>query len=309
MRAGRRAELAHRRGVALRAGGDRQAAGDAGIALPAEQAHQADQQRQRIAEEGKHRQRHDQERHAGLEVGEHQDDCSTGPRKCAARKPSVVPTIAEIASRRTAISRRDADRDDQARQHVAAELVGAQRMQCRRTLPGGASRVAQVERGIGIGRRRRRKCDHQHQATSQRDQATANGRPGSAGRSCAGEAGMALQRASSCMRPVSVPPLRAQARVEAAVGEVDDEVGRSPCQAATSNRMHCTTARSRLATADDQQPADARPGEHALDHDGARDQAADHEADDGDGRDGGVGQRVARDDTPPCTPLAEAVRI
>jgi hypothetical protein len=54
-------------------GGCASASRDAGVTLPAEKSHQADQERQRIAEEGEHRERHDQEGHAGLEVGQHQD--------------------------------------------------------------------------------------------------------------------------------------------------------------------------------------------------------------------------------------------
>ena len=69
--------------------------------------------------------------------------------------------------------------------------------------------------------------------------------------------------------------------------------------AATSSRMHCTTARSRLDTDDHQQAADAGPGEHALDHHRAGDQRADHEADDGHGRDRRVGQRMLDHDLAP----------
>ena len=67
--------------------GQGQTAGDAGVSLPRVEAHQADEQRQAVAEEGQHRQRDDHERHAGLEVDGHQDHrLDIAPEMCGANR-------------------------------------------------------------------------------------------------------------------------------------------------------------------------------------------------------------------------------
>ena len=161
----RGAELADGAGIALLVGGDGEAARDAGVAFPAVQPHQADEQHQRVAEEGEHRQGHDQEGHAGVEVDQHQDQPFDPPAEMGGDEAQRRAQGGGDQGAEEGDQQADADRHDQARKHVAAELVGAQRM-----APAAAERDRrqqprpQIEGGEVIGRQPvGAQRHHQHQ--------------------------------------------------------------------------------------------------------------------------------------------------
>ena len=179
------AELADCGGIALFVGRQGEAAGDAGVAFPGMEAHQRDEQRQAVAEEGQHRQRDDHERHAGLEIDGHQHDLLDG---LAEMRGEEAQRRAERRGDQGAEQRYQeahADRHDEAREHVAAEFVGAQQMgPCPAHQDGRRQPRLEVERGDRIGHQEvRPQCrhDHQHQPRERQRDAQRHGEKPAAG--------------------------------------------------------------------------------------------------------------------------------
>lgn len=136
------------------------------------EAHQRDEQRQAVAEEGQHRQRDDHERHAGLEVDGHQHDLFDPLAEVGGEKAQCRPERRGDDRAEEGDQQAHADRHDEPREHVAAEFVGAQQMG-----PGAAHQGRwrqprlEIEGGDGIGHekiRAQRRHDHQGEQASAR---------------------------------------------------------------------------------------------------------------------------------------------
>ena len=137
-----RTELADGPRIALRGGGDGEAAGNPGVTLPAVQPHQHHKQHERVAEKGEHRERQDQKWHARLEVDQHQHGLLNPAAEMRREKAQQGAEHRGDGGGAEGDHQADADRHEQPAQHIASQLVGAEQM---------SRRAAKPERGQQAG--------------------------------------------------------------------------------------------------------------------------------------------------------------
>ena len=159
----------HRRGVTLFVGSNGQSAGDPGRALPAVKSHQHDEERQRVAKEGQHRQSDDHERHGRLEVDQRQDQLLHPAAKMRRQKTQQHTQRGRQERADEGHQQADANRDHQPGQHIPAQFVGPQPMrgraphERRRQQAGTEVELAEAVGRQHVGRQRHRHHDHHPQ--------------------------------------------------------------------------------------------------------------------------------------------------
>ena len=216
------------------------------------------------------------------------------------RDRATMPTTAPRRHHREADEQRDARAIDQAREHVATDVIGAEQERAGAAfLPDRRQRGSSRNCSIGeCGARSRR--EHARSGSGARRRRGRARRRGSPRNRCQNSrSGPRL--GGRRLRGATSAGIAADPRVDDAVEQIDAADSRSMTMPAISRMPPCSTGIVAPADRIDQPVADARPGEDRLGEDGAGEQRADLQADHGDHGDQRVAQRMDADDAERAT--------